>query len=71
MNWRATMTLTVEALRRVGLDVSPREVVRRLSTSQQQMICIAKALYRRPRNWLKFLTAGMSLTSLGSKEKIR
>jgi len=48
VNWRSTMALTTEALQRVGLDVSPREVVRRLSTSQQQLICIAKALYRHP-----------------------
>ena len=48
VNWRKTMRLTVEALGRVGLDVSPREVVRRLSTSQQQLLSIAKALYRHP-----------------------
>ena len=48
VNWTKTNSLTVEALARVGLDVSPRETVRRLSTSQQQLICIAKALYRHP-----------------------
>ncbi len=48
VNWQKTMRLTVEALGRVGLDVSPREVVRRLSTSQQQLLSIAKALYRHP-----------------------
>jgi D-xylose transport system ATP-binding protein len=48
VNWKKTHALTVEALARVGLDVNPREVVRRLSTSQQQLICIAKALYRHP-----------------------
>ena len=48
VNWGVVMSLTVEALKRVGLDVSPREVVRRLSTSQQQLISIAKALYRHP-----------------------
>jgi ABC-type sugar transport system ATPase subunit len=48
VNWGEVMSLTVEALKRVGLEVSPREVVRRLSTSQQQLISIAKALYRHP-----------------------
>jgi ABC-type sugar transport system ATPase subunit len=48
VNWGKVMRLTVEALDRVGLDVSPREVVRRMSTSQQQLLCIAKALYRHP-----------------------
>jgi ABC-type sugar transport system ATPase subunit len=49
VNWRKTMQLAVEALARVGLDVKPREIVRRLSTSQQQLLSIAKALYRHPR----------------------
>ena len=48
VNWQETMRLTLEALSRVGLDVDPREVVRRLSTSQQQLLCIAKAVYRHP-----------------------
>ncbi len=48
VNWQKVHALTVEALARVGLDVSPREVVRRLSTSQQQLLSIAKALYRHP-----------------------
>ncbi|OGO33480.1 MAG: hypothetical protein A2Z16_16095 [Chloroflexi bacterium RBG_16_54_18] len=29
------------------------------------------ALFRRPRSWLKFLSAGLALTSQGNKEKIR
>ena len=48
VHWQKTMELTQEALGRVGLDVSPREIVRRMSTSQQQLLCIAKALYRHP-----------------------
>jgi ABC-type sugar transport system ATPase subunit len=48
VHWQKTMELTREALSKVGLDVSPREIVRRLSTSQQQLLCIAKALYRHP-----------------------
>ncbi|MEI6875331.1 MAG: sugar ABC transporter ATP-binding protein [Spirochaetota bacterium] len=49
VDWKKTMKLAGEALARVGLDVKPEEVVRRLSTSQQQLLCIAKALYRHPR----------------------
>jgi ABC-type sugar transport system ATPase subunit len=49
VDWKKTMRLASEALGRVGLDVNPMEVVRRLSTSQQQLLCIAKALYRHPR----------------------
>jgi ABC-type sugar transport system ATPase subunit len=49
VDWKKTMRLAGEALARVGLDVKPEEVVRRLSTSQQQLLCIAKALYRHPR----------------------
>jgi ABC-type sugar transport system ATPase subunit len=49
VDWKATMRLASEALERVGLDVKPEEMVRRLSTSQQQLLCIAKALYRHPR----------------------
>jgi ABC-type sugar transport system ATPase subunit len=48
VDWKAAFGLSTEALQRVGLDVSPREAVRRLSTSQQQLLCIAKALYRHP-----------------------
>ena len=49
VDWKTTMRLAAEALARVGLDVSPDETVRRLSTSQQQLLCLAKALYRHPR----------------------
>ena len=49
VDWKKTMKLAAEALERVGLDVKPVEVVRRLSTSQQQLLCIAKALYRHPK----------------------
>ncbi|MEX1307525.1 MAG: sugar ABC transporter ATP-binding protein [Eubacteriales bacterium] len=33
----------------VGLDVSSKEMVRNLSTSQQQLLCIAKAISRKPK----------------------
>jgi ABC-type sugar transport system ATPase subunit len=49
VDWKAMMRMAAEALGRVGLDVRPEETVRRLSTSQQQLLCIAKALYRHPR----------------------
>ncbi|MEI6389135.1 MAG: sugar ABC transporter ATP-binding protein, partial [Spirochaetota bacterium] len=49
VDWKAMMRLAAEALERVGLDIRPEETVRRLSTSQQQLLCIAKALYRHPR----------------------
>jgi len=40
-----------EALAQVGLEVGTTQAVRLLSTSQQQMISIAKALYRRRASW--------------------
>ena len=49
VDWKKTHQLAREALARVGLDVATGAAVRLLSTSQQQMICIAKALYRKPR----------------------
>jgi len=38
-----------KALKMVGLDISPEERVRNLSTSQQQMIAIVKAINKNPR----------------------
>ena len=49
IDWKRTQALAREALAQVGLDVPAGQAVRLLSTSQQQMISIAKALYRRPR----------------------
>ena len=49
IDWKKTMELSREALEYVGLEVDPGELVRTLSTSQQQLIAIAKALYRRPK----------------------
>jgi len=49
VDWKKTHLLAHEALARVGLDVATGAAVRLLSTSQQQMISIAKALYRKPR----------------------
>ncbi|MCP4383940.1 MAG: sugar ABC transporter ATP-binding protein [Hyphomicrobiales bacterium] len=49
IDWRQTNQLAHEALATVGLSVSPTGMVGQLSTSQQQMVAIAKALYRNPR----------------------
>lgn len=38
-----------EYLKLVGLNLSPKTIVRNLSTSQQQMVAIARALSRKPR----------------------
>ncbi len=43
------MNLSREALDLVGLDVDVLEPLGRLSTSQQQLVSIAKALYRKPK----------------------
>ena len=40
---------TSELLEQVGLDLNPRSMVRSLSTSQQQMLCIAKAMAKNPK----------------------
>ena len=41
--------LSREAVEMIGLDVDVLEMVGRLSTSQQQLVSIAKALYRKPK----------------------
>jgi ABC-type sugar transport system ATPase subunit len=43
------ISLSREAMSLVGLDVDVLEPVGRLSTSQQQLVSIAKALYRKPK----------------------
>jgi len=43
------ISLSREALELVGLDVDVLESVGRLNTSQQQLVSIAKALYRKPK----------------------
>ena len=48
VDWKKLHETTAEALKRVGLDVKPDITVRNLSTSQMQLLCIAKALYRNP-----------------------
>ena len=49
IDWKQTFSKCEEALKEVGLDVRPEEQVRLMSTSQQQMLSIAKALFRNPR----------------------
>jgi ABC-type sugar transport system ATPase subunit len=49
IDWQRTHALAREALAQVGLEVAAAQAVRLMSTSQQQMISIAKALYRQPR----------------------
>jgi len=46
---KAMRKAALDALENIGLDIDPDELVRRLSTSQMQMLSIAKALYRNPR----------------------
>ena len=41
--------IAAELLEQVGLDLNPRTMVRSLSTSQQQMLCIAKAMAKKPK----------------------
>ena len=49
VDWDEVFDRTEEALKKVGLDESPREIVRNLSASKQQLVAIAKALARNPR----------------------
>jgi len=47
--WKRVFEEATVALNMVGLDVDVKKKVRNLSTSQQQLIVIAKALIRRPK----------------------
>ncbi len=49
MNWDEIYGRARTAMDLVGLKLDPREKVRNLSTSQQQMIAIARAVNKRPR----------------------
>jgi ABC-type sugar transport system ATPase subunit len=49
VNWKKAREMAKEALGIIGLNIDPDEIVRRLSTSQMQMLSIAKAVYRNPR----------------------
>jgi len=49
LNKKKMIELAKEAVGYVGLDVDVSEPMGRLSTSQQQLVSIAKALYRKPK----------------------
>jgi D-xylose transport system ATP-binding protein len=49
VNWKRVREMARDALSIIGLTIDPDEIVRRLSTSQMQMLSIAKAVYRNPR----------------------
>jgi D-xylose transport system ATP-binding protein len=48
IDWKKVYEDAGEVLARVGLDINPREIVRNLSTSQQQLVSIAKAIQVNP-----------------------
>ena len=49
VDWRRMEETASAALKQVGLSISIKEKVKNLSTSQQQMVAIAKAIVRNPR----------------------
>ncbi|HBE77036.1 MAG TPA: D-xylose ABC transporter ATP-binding protein [Firmicutes bacterium] len=49
VDWKKTYAQTQKYLEMVRLDVDPKEPVRNLSTSQQQLLSIAKSLVRYPK----------------------
>jgi len=49
VNWDLLYKNSGELLKRVGLNIDPRTKVRNLSTSQQQMLSIAKAIAKNPK----------------------
>jgi ABC-type sugar transport system ATPase subunit len=49
VNWKKSREKAQEALDIISLKIDPDEIVRRLSTSQMQMLSIAKAVYQNPR----------------------
>lgn len=49
IDWKRVRSDAEEVLKRVGLDVNPDQTVRNLNPSMQQLISIARALYRKPK----------------------
>ena len=49
VNWKKAREMASEALGIIRLNIDTDEIVRRLSTSQMQMLSIAKAVYRNPK----------------------
>jgi ABC-type sugar transport system ATPase subunit len=64
VDWKRMRTESLEILGTVGLEVDPGQNARSLSTSQQQLVCIAKALVRRP----KILVLDEPTSALTEKE---
>jgi ABC-type sugar transport system ATPase subunit len=48
IKWKKLYAGAEEVLAKVGLSINPRELVRKLSTSQQQLVAIAKAIRVNP-----------------------
>lgn len=48
IDWRKVKEFAADALKKVGLDVDINMTTRNLSPSMQQLVCIARALYRNP-----------------------
>lgn len=49
VDWKKAKLIAKETLDMVGLEIRPDELVRRLSTSQMQLLSIGKALMRKPK----------------------
>ncbi len=49
IDWKRIRQESNEALKRLGLEIDSLQIVRALSTSQQQLVSIVKALVRNPR----------------------
>lgn len=49
IDWKGMNTEAKEYLNRVGLDIEPTEILRRLGASQQQLVSIARALSKNPK----------------------
>ena len=49
INWKAVYTEAQKALDMLGVDISTRVTARNLSPSMQQLVSIARALYRNPK----------------------
>jgi D-xylose transport system ATP-binding protein len=49
ISWKRVRSMAADVLKRLKVDVDPDETMRSLSTSVQQLICIARALVRNPK----------------------
>lgn len=49
IDWKQTRKIASDALRRLKVEIDPNTIVRNLSTSMQQLICIARGLARNPK----------------------